>query len=486
MPKRRYKTGLDRDQAMLLPYRVEDFVSENHLVRVIDAFVDDLDLAELGFSYSDDRLSAGQPAYDPGAMLKLYMYGYLNRICSSRRLEGETHRNLEVIWLLQGLRPSYKTIADFRKDNAQALKAVNRHFVAVCQDLNLFGGELVGIDGSFFKGNASQSSVVSKKQAQQALARIEKDVEMYLAELDKLDLEEPELPREASNLQEKLEKLRQRQKDYEANLQAMEESGQTQVSHTDPDARRLQKHGKKVVGYNTQIVVDDKHKLLVEVDVTNEGNDSQQLAPMADKAKTTLKVATLTAIADGGYYNSDHLKRCGEAGIDVYVAEPDKNSQTKQEKRFGRDDFMYNAEQDHYTCPAGAILYRSGEQRKGDKLNYRYMARSRDCRNCALRAQCLPPKARYRQIYRWQHEAVVEAHRERMESAGPAMMCLRASLAEHPFGTLKLWMGYSHFLSRGFEKVTGEMNLMGLCYNFRRAMSILGSDYLLQYFRARA
>lgn len=486
MSKRRYITGLNRDQAMLLPYRVEDFVPESHPVRVIDAFVAGLDLAKLGFSYSDDRISVGKPAYDPGALLKLYLYGYLNRICSSRRLENESYRNLELIWLLQDLHPSYKTIADFRKDNAKALKAANRHFVGVCKELELFGGELVGIDGSFFKGDASQRSVISKKQAQEALVRIEQDIEAYLAALDKVDQAEPELLRETPDLQAKLARLRQRQQAHKDALQEMAADGASQVSHTDPDARRLQKQGKRLVGYNTQIAVDAKHKLLVDVEVTNDGNDEQQLAAMATKAKGTLGSETLTVVADAGYYNSSDLKACEEAGIEAYVAEPDKNSQAQQEGRFERADFTYDAEQDHYTCPAGNILARSGEQTKGDKLNYRYAARSRDCRDCPLRERCLPRKTKYRQLYRWAHEAVVERHRERMAKSGTVMMSMRAALAEHPFGTLKLWMGYNHFLTRGFEKVTGEMNLIGLCYNFKRALSVLGMPKLMQYFMMRA
>jgi hypothetical protein len=344
----------------------------------------------------------------------------------------------------------------------------------------------VGIDGSFFKGDASQGSVISKKQAQEALVRIEKEIDAYLTELAKADLVEPDLPREMPELQDKLEKLRQRQQARQDALQEMEANGTTQLSRTDPDARRLQKHGKRMVGYNTQIAVDDKHKLLVDIEVTNDGNDQQQLAPMASRAKATLEIETLTVVADAGYYNSTHLKDCEDAGIEVYVAEPDKNSQAQQEGRFERNAFIYDPEQDQYTCPAGAILHRSGQQTKGDKLNYRYAARSCDCRDCPLRAQCLPKKTEYRQLYRWEHEAAVERHRERMATSGPDMMGKRAALAEHPFGTLKLWMGYNHFLTRGFEKVTGEMNLMGLCYNFKRALSILGWDKLMQYFMKQA
>ncbi len=469
---------------MLLPYRVEDFVSEDHLVRVIDAFVDGLSLDRYGFQHAEGGLTRGQPAYAPAALLKLYIYGYLNRISSSRRLESECHRNLEVIWLLGGLTPTYKTIADFRKVNGKALKAVNKAFVVTCNDLALYGKELVAIDGSFFEGNASQASITTRDQAERAVARLEKDIEGYLGELERSDQDEPELPREDERLQEKLAVLRQRQQAYEQALQEMDATQQTQVSRTDPDARRLQKQGKRVAGYNTQMAVDGKHKLIVAVEVTRDGNDSQQLAPMVDKAREALKADALSVVADAGYYSKQQLKAC--EGLDVYVPEPDKQAQTRDSGRLTREAFTYDPESDHYVCPAGHILSRTGTQRKGGIRNFRYAARARDCGTCPLRVSCVTQKTGYRQLSRWEHEAVVERHRQRMAKTGSKRMRQRAGIVEHPFGTMKLWFGARHFLTRGLEKVMGEMNLMALCYNLKRALSVLGSDALIRHFVAKA
>lgn len=486
MSKRRYKQGANREQAMLLPYRVEDFVSEDHLVRVIDTFVDGLALERYGFQHSKGSLTAGQPAYAPGMLLKLYIYGYLNRVSSSRRLENECYRNLEVIWLLGGLTPTYKTIADFRKLNGKALKAANKAFVMTCNELSLYGKELVAIDGSFFKGNASQASITTRQQAERAVARLEQDIMGYLSQLETADQSEQDLPREVNGLQEKLAVLRKRQQAYESALQEMDANQATQVSRTDPDARRLQKSGKRVAGYNTQVAVDDEHKLIVAVDVTQDGNDSQQLASMAQQAQEALNTDALTVVADAGYYSKQQLKACGDqVGLEVYVPEPDKQAQVRAAGRHTRDAFHYDQGSDRYVCPAGSFLTRQGVQRKGDQLNICYATRAKDCQACPLRANCVTGKTGYRQLYRWEHEAVVERHRDRMANAGSEWMRRRSGIVEHPFGTMKLWFGSLHFLTRGLEKVTGEMNLMALCYNLKRASNILGNQALISYFAAK-
>lgn len=480
MSKRRYKQGLNREQAMLLPYRVEDFVSEDHLVRVIDAFVEGLALERYGFKNSHGGVTSGQPAYAPGALLKLYIYGYLNRVTTSRRLENECYRNLEVIWLLGGLTPTYKTIADFRKHNSKALKAVNKAFFRTCNELSLYGKELVAIDGSFFKGNASQASITTRRQLEREMARVEKEFASYLSELESADQDDVTLPREVSGLQDKLAKMHDM-------LQEMDKRQETQVSRTDPDARRLQKSGQRVAGYNTQLAVDSKHKLIVAVDVVQDGNDSQQLASMATQAKDALEVNNLKVVADAGYYSKQQLKECEDQGLEVYVPEPDKQAQARADGRLTRDAFHYDEASDHYVCPTGHILARQGIQHKGEARNIRYAARAKDCRACPLRDECLGKgKTRYRQLYRSEHEAVVERHRERMAEDGSEYMRRRSGLAEHPFGTMKRWLGYLHFVTRGLEKVTGEMNLMVLCYNLKRAINIVGSRALIGYFGARS
>lgn len=487
MIPRRYKMGVNRQQSMLLPPTVDEYVSEDNLARAIDAYVDSCDLAALGFALTTaPKNDAGQPAYAPGDMLKLYLYGYLHRVRSSRRLEQETYRNLEVIWLLRGLTPSYKTIADFRKHNANALKAANRDFVQLCQALDLYGGERVAIDGTFIHGNASQASIVTEKSLAKQAERMEQAMAQYLAELDQADQQSDESPRETAALQEKLTRLQERQAQLHADRERLAASGQTQLSRTDPDARLLNKGNGTVQGYNAQIAVDDRHKLIVCCEVTQDGNDSQQLAPMARQAKDTLGVEQLVVEADSSYCNYAHLKDCEDEGITPYVAIPDKSRPVREEGRFAREDFTYDEPNDCYHCPGGHTLTPQGQQTKRGQCRTRYVSKANACHECPLKGQCLPEKTPYRQIYRWEHEAVVERHRARMAADGREHMRSRASLAEHPFGTLKLWFGWTHFLVRGLKKVTGDMNLMMLCYNLRRAITLFGVEGFRQHCAQRA
>jgi transposase len=341
MIRRQYKVGYDRRQGMLLPPRIEEYVTETNPVRAIDAYVDTLDMVQLGFKHAEGGVTAGQPAYAPGMLLKLYLWGYLNRTRSSRRLEQETYRNLEVIWLVQGLHPCYKTIADFRKDHPQALKAVYKDFLLVCRELELFGGELVGIDSVFLEGNASKASIYTKKRLDTLLTRLDRQIEEYLSALDQRDAWETDGLADDEALAEKLAHLQARQQEYQALLDTLTASGDTQVSCTDSDARLLQKKTDKgpTAGYNVQCAVDSKHKLIAAGDVVNDGNDTHQLAPMATQAKEHLGVEKLTATADGGYYNQQGLKGCEEAGITVYVPEPDKSRSIREAGRFERAAF---------------------------------------------------------------------------------------------------------------------------------------------------
>lgn len=482
MSDRRYKSGPSREQGYLLPPHIEDYVSETNPVRAIDAYVDGLDLAGLGFKNAHGGVQKGQPAYSPSDLLKLYLYGYLNRVQSSRRLESEAHRNLEVIWLLKGLRPSYKTIADFRKTNLSALKSVNRDFVMLCKELDLYGGELVGIDGSFFTGNASRGSVSTASKLRKQQEKIEADIARYLDELDHLDAREPEESGgEDGELQEKLSRLRERQKRCKDKLNALEDSDATQLSETDPDARLLTKSGQSTVGYNVQCAVDAKHKLLISCDVITDRNDLGQLHPMAQKAKKILGVETLLVVADSGYYNQIHLKACEDDGITPYVGIPDRSGPIRKAGRFARDAFHYDMERDAYRCPAGEYLTRRSQHCKGDKVMIKYALAARTCRACALRNRCLPPQTPYRQIHRYEHEEVVVAHRARMAATGRGYMKIRAALVEHPFGTLKSWCGRMHFLLRGLAKVRAEMSLLMLSYNFKRVLNILGIEAFRAY-----
>ena len=482
MSDRRYKRGPSREQGYLLPPHIEDYVSETNPVRAIDAYVASLDLGGLGFQHAHGGVQKGQPAYSPSDLLKLYLYGYLHRVHSSRRLESETHRNLEVIWLLKGLRPSYKTIADFRKTNLSALKSVNRDFVMLCKELDLYGGELVGIDGSFFTGNASRGSVSNASKLKKQQAKLEADIAGYLDELARRDADESEASGvEDGRLEEKLARLRERQKRCKDKLDALDDSESKQLSETDPDARLLSKPGQKTVGYNVQCAVDAKHKLLVSCDVVTDRNDLGQLHPMARKAKEALGSETLLVVADSGYYKQTHLKACEDDGITPYVAIPDRSGPIRKAGRFAREDFHYDVERDAYRCPAGEYLTPRSLQRKSDKVMIKYALFAGTCRACALRSRCLPPRTPNRHLYRYEHEEVVVAHRERMDAKGRAYMKIRSALVEHPFGTLKAWCGRMHFLLRGLAKVRAEMNLLMLSYNFKRVLNILGVEAFRAY-----
>lgn len=491
MIRRQYKIGYDRQQGMLLPPRIDEYVDESNAVRAIDAYVETLEMAQLGFTKTEGGVTAGQPPYAPGTVLKLYLWGYLNRIRSSRRLEKETYRNLEVIWLLQGLHPCYKTVADFRKDNPQALKAVYRDFLLVCRELKLFGGELVGIDSVFLEGDASRASIYTKKRLAKLLVRIEAEIAEYLQILDEGDAQEAERGCDDGDgaLAEKLAQLQARQQECHTMVETLKkDSDETQVSCTDPDARLLSKKTDKgpTAGYNVQCAVDSKHKLIVAGEVVNDGNDTQQLAPMAIQAKENLGVETLTATADASYYTHQGVKDCEDAGITPYVAIPDKNSAIRVQGRFERTDFSYEAETDTYRCPADISLVYTTTQQKNGKQMRRYISPSAQCAVCPSKAQCLPEKTPYRQLYRWEHEAVVERHRHRMAEEGRESMRQRAGLVEHPFGTLKLWCGWTHFLVRGLDKVRGEMHLLLTCYNFKRVLNIIGLEAFRAYCEQRA
>ncbi|MDH5681194.1 MAG: IS1182 family transposase [Spirochaetota bacterium] len=474
--KRRYQQGINREVQFLLPPSIDDYVSKDHYVRVIDSYVDSLDLTELGFLYSAGEINAGQPAYNPADLLKLYIYGYLNRIRSSRRLEAETKRNLELIWLLKSLCPSNKTISNFRKDNSEALTAANRDFIILCKELELLGGELVALDGAFFHGNASNLSIITKNKIKKNIERIEKAISEYHAEMDRVDKLEDSSKNVCLESKVSLKDLQSKLKSYKNQWNELKESGEGQISKTDPDARLLTKSGQKVAGYNVQIVVDEKYKLLVSGEVTNDGNDSGQLHNMASQAKSVLEVEKLNVVADVGYYQQEQIKKCLDEGITPYVPKPNKSSSAKIKGKFNRKDFQYDSRENRYICPANKYLNCTGTEVNRGKTTYRYRSESSVCKKCSLRDKCLPEKTSYKQIHRWVHEDMIEEHDKRMLLYGDEFMKKRGSLAEHPFGTLKVWCGWTHFLVRGKRKVSGEWNLLMLVYNFKRVLNILGLE----------
>jgi transposase len=495
MTNRTFKIGACREQPSFLPPRIDDYVGLDNPVRAIEGYVGALDLEKLGFQHAGPGGGAGQPAYDPADLLKLYLYGYLNRIRSSRRLERETHRNLELIWLLKGLKPGYRTIGNFRKDNWAALKAVNRNFVLIAGDLDLLGGEFVAIDGTFFHGDASKASITTKTRLTEQVAALERDIEAYGGAVDANDAAEAARSaanedrgdRDGGGSAQDVAALMAKRAKAKADLDRLEQNGETQLSTTDEDARLLSKRGQTVAGYNVQIAIDDKHKLIVASEVVTDGNDAGQLYEMAKAAKEALGVERLEAAADTGYYNSDTLKSCEDDGIVAYVPQAKRTGRLEAQGRFSHEDFAYDAKEDAYRCPAGALLrpMNGFKTNTGGRREIRYVSRKSVCDACPLRRRCLGEKAQRRTIYRWEHEDVLERHRARMKDAD-ALARRRGSLVEHPFGTLKCRAGYRHFLVRGLNKVRGEWSLMALCYNFTRVLNVIGLDRLVAYLARRA
>jgi transposase len=485
MANRNYKVGQNRYQTVLLPPSVDDYVSENNPARAIDAYVATLNLVSLKIRNSDLGLTAGQPAYPPDLLIKLYLYGYINGIRSSRKLEREAARNLEVIWLADNLRPSYKTIANFRKDNSAALKAINKDFILLCKQLNLFAGDEVAVDGSFFKADASKDSIYTAKKLEQQRAELDQKIEAYqqqLAEQDRAD-DKAGLGSlvEDQDLANKIARLKKQQAEKQALQDQLNASPDSQISTVDRDARLLTKRGQTTAGYNVQIAVDSRHKLLVAVEVTQDGNDTQQLMPMLEKAQEVLPSEHLTGLADAGYFSGEQLKQANEKGLEIYVPIPKKNGSAGKEGRYTRDRFTYDAGNDCYYCPQGEQIARCGKLRQqGNRNVWVYKSKKSICKNCPLRQQCLKDKATYKKLERWEHEALVEQHRQHMKGSRP-MMIKRSSTVEHPFGTLKHRAGLHHFLMRGLEKCRGEFSLMALCYNFTRVLNILGVEAFRDY-----
>lgn len=476
-----YIEGVDRHQVALFPESLNDYVAPNSTVRVIDEFVAGLDMRDHGFRRAAPA-AEGRPGYDPRAMLALYIYGYLNRIRSSRRLEAETHRNVEVIWLMRKLRPDHKTIAEFRRVHPKALKKVTRTFLMLCQELELLGGSLVLIDGTKLRAGNSLDRNYTAGRTAKLIKQIEASIAKYLSELDRQDRQEkgtggptdPELSR-------KLAALRARQKELQEFQAQIDETGE-QVSLTDPDSRRMKVRGSVEVCYNAQIAVDSKHALIVAHEVTNAENDMEQLGPMALAAKDALGVEELDVAADAGYFSHAQIALCEAGGITPYVPETQTSNNVKV-GRFTKRDFRYDESRDAYQCPAGQWLdRRSQKQTRGGRI-LGYYLNPAACRSCPMRDQCT--RDHYaRRITRRPEEAQVAAMRERLAKRSE-LMALRKAMAEHPFGTMKRGMDMGYFLLKGLERVGGEFSLSVLAYDLKRVMNILGVECLLEVLRNR-
>ncbi len=477
----RFIEGVSRSQGTLFPERLGDFIGDDNPVRVIDAFVDQLDLLGLGFGRAEPE-ATGRPGYHPSVLLKLYIYGYLNRVQSSRRLEREAGRNVEVMWLTGRLVPDHKTIADFRKDNGKAIRRVCAQFVQLCRQLGLLAAASVAIDGSKFKAVNNRDRNFTRAKMQRRLAQIEDSVERYLHQLDSADRQEPSPARTSKNerLKAKITRLKQEMQRLVPLEERMLETPDRQISLTDPDARSMATSGRGsgVVGYNVQASVDTKHHLIVAHEVTNVGTDRSQLSAMANKTKAALEVEELDVVADRGYFSSLEILACNEASVTVTLPKP-VTSGIKAKGRFGKQDFRYVPEDDVYICPARERLtYRYTNEENGLTLR-RYWTTV--CRDCAIKQRCTTGKER--RITRWQHEHLLEEVQARLDSH-PEKMRQRRETVEHPFGTIKARMGATHFLMKTLPRVRTEMALHVLAYNLTRLINILGAGPLMVAMKA--
>jgi transposase len=476
----RFVQSEERTQDSFLPNRLEDYVSGENPVRVIDVFVEELDLNKLGFAGMQPE-ATGRPAYHPSTMLRIYLYGYLNRIQSSRRLERETQRNVELMWLTGRLMPDFKTIANFRKDNGPAIRGACRQFIVLCRQLNLFSEAVVAVDGSKFKAVNNRDRNFTSAKVQKRMEQIEASINRYLSALDTADREEATTtPSRSGKLKEKIAALKKRMEQLQEIETLVRAAPDKQISLTDPDARSMATSGKGtgIVGYNVQTAVDAQHHLIVAHEVTNVGNDRGQLATMAKQAQAAMGREDLEVVADRGYYKGEEILTCHTAGMTPFVPKP-LTSGSKAEGRFGKQDFVYVADENTYRCPAGERLTsRFTSVERGMNLSVYWTTA---CQGCPIKAKCTTGPVR--RIKRWEHEAVLDSMQQRLDQA-PEKMEVRRETVEHPFGTIKAWMGSTHFLTRTLSKVSTEMSLHVLAYNLKRVMKILGVVPLMEAMQA--
>ena len=474
---KRFVEGEDRTQSVLLPEFLDDYVVEDNPVRVIVVFVDELDLHALGFAGVVPE-ATGRPAYHPATMLKVYLYGYLNRVQWSRRLERETQRNIELMWLTGRLMPDFKTIADFRRDNGAAIRSACAQFVVLCRQFNLFTRAVVALDGSRFKAVNNRDKNFTVAKVAKRIEQVEASIARYLTALDRADRRDDDVAEARTvRLTEKIEGLRQQMQSLKAMGEQVEASPDKQVSLTDPDARSMATSGKGTgtVGYNVQMAVDAEHHLIVAHEVTNIGSDRSQLTSMGYKAQEATGCDELTVLADRGYFNGDQVLACEGTGV-LPIIPKTQTSNNPNRGLFSGADFIYDVEHDHYTCPAGQHLTKGKvrSDRRDDIDHYRNLSA---CEACLLNSRCTTDK--HKRVKRWVHEGVLDKMQARLDRL-PEAMTIRRQTVEHPFGTLKAWMGSTHFLTKTLDKVRTEMSLQVLAYNIKRMISIFGVKRLIQ------
>jgi transposase len=477
---KRFIEGEDRNQATLLPKYLDDYIAEDNPVRAVDAFVEELELSALGFAGAEPAIT-GRPSYHPAVLLKIYIYGYLNRLPSSRRLEREAQRNVELMWLTGRLAPDFKTIADFRRDNGEAIRKVCREFVELSRQLGLFGDTVVAIDGSKFKAVNNRDKNFTPHKLKARMQQLEKSVARYLNDLDRADREPTLVPPErVAHLNEKIATVKQQVRKLHGIEKQLQDAPDQQVSLTDPDARSMATSGRGtgIVGYNVQAAVDTTHHMIVAHEVTNVGHDRSQLTAMSELAREAIGGKNLTVLADRGYFDGEEILKCGEAGITTLVPKP-ITSNSRADGRFDKRDFIYNADRDEYRCPAGErAIWRMTTVENGRTM-HRYWPSA--CPRCPIKSRCTPSD--YRRIARWEHEQVLDDMQHRLDRM-PQASRMRRQTAEHPFGTLKAWMGSTHFLTKTLPRVRTEMSLQVLAYNLKRALNIFGTQLLVAFMRA--
>ncbi len=471
---KRFIQGQDRTQGMLLPELLDEYIAEDNPVRVIDVFVDQLALSELGFE-GVNPAQTGRPSYHPAAMLKLYIYGYLNRIQSSRRLEAEANRNVELMWLIARLNPDFKTIARFRNENGPAIRKVCSQFVELCRRMDLFADSMIAIDGSKFKAVNSSDNNYTQAKIKIRMQEVEKNIQQYLDDLEAADISSPKqsTPHQV-RLTERIAMFQAQMKALETIEAEVQSSPDKQLSQTDPDARSMQHRGGGIVGYNVQAAVDTQHHLIVSHEVTTAGHDRTQLANIGKQAKDALQKETLTVVADKGYYKGEEVVACVENGITPIMPKC-LTSGNKANGLFDKRHFVYDSKSNTYQCPAGELLIERFRSLEKGRPHITYW--SSNCKQCALKSSCTTSDQR--RIKRWENEAVLDQMQSNLEKMPDAMKIRRCTI-EHTFGTLKHWMGASHFLMKTKSHVSTEMSLHILAYNMKRVISIMGSVALMK------
>jgi transposase len=476
----RFIEGEGRSQSTLFPEQLDDWIAGDNPVRAVDAFVDELDLSELGFAGAQPA-ATGRPAYHPATLLKIYIYGYLNRVQSSRRLEREAQRNVELIWLTGRLMPDFKTIADFRKDNGEAIRRVCREFVELSRQIGWFSEAVVAIDGSKFKAVNNRDKNFTPHKLQARKKQLEESIARYLDDLDRADRDPATTPpARVTQLKEKIAAVKAHMRKLRTIERQMLQTPDQQVSLTDPDARSMATSGRGtgIVGYNVQTAVDTQHHMIVAHEVTNIGHDRTQLATMATAAREAIGHQEMTALADRGYFKGEEIQQCQETGITPLVPKP-LTSNSKADGRFDKRDFHYDANRDEYRCPAGErAIWRMTTVERG-QTQHRYWPSA--CPRCPIKSQCTPSD--YRRVTRWEHEAVLEVMQRRLDQT-PEASRIRRQTVEHPFGTLKAWMGSTHFLTKTLPRVRTAMSLHVLAYNLKRAMQIFVTQTLIAFMKA--